>query len=96
LYAAFEILGEIAARRTVGTAFWASSPGSDCVRRGSKERSGSMKKRRSSRGEAGRPSKVGPDRTRVPDKLPRRAPRRPEGARHDGNRPTGLKRRLGG
>jgi|SoiMethySBSTD1v2_1073268.scaffolds.fasta_scaffold548123_3 hypothetical protein len=42
------------------------------------------------------PSKVGPDRKRVPDKLPRRSPRRPEAARHDGNRPTGLKRRLGG
>jgi hypothetical protein len=55
-----------------------------------------MKKRGRPRKADGRPSKVGPDPKRIPDKLPRRAPRRPEAARHDGNRPTGLKRRLGG
>ena len=54
-----------------------------------------MKKKRTPRN-AGRASKVVPDPKRMPDKLPRRAPRRPAAARYDGNRPTGLKRRLGG
>jgi hypothetical protein len=38
---------------------------------------------------------LAPSKTRVPDKLPMRAPRRPAAARYEQGRRTGAKKRLG-
>jgi hypothetical protein len=87
-------LGEIAAGRLVA-GLAKRENGLDCRPDDACRRRETMKRKGSNRG-AGRSSKVVPDPKRMPDKLPRRAPRRPAAARYDGNRPTGLKRRLGG